>query len=61
MLYTMWEIADIIKISKSIKLLMKMNNVSFILQKKLKLTFWPTQYINKLDNRFEDKGYGKKK
>ena len=33
--YTMWEIADILKISKSIKLLVKMKNVSFILQKKL--------------------------
>ena len=31
--YTTWEIADILKISKSIKLLMKMKNVSFILQK----------------------------
>ena len=29
--YTMWEIADIFKISKSIKLLVKMKNVSFIL------------------------------
>ena len=33
--YTMQEIADILKISKSIKLLVKMKNVSFILQKKL--------------------------
>ena len=32
--YTMKEIADIIKISKSIKLLVKMKNVPFILQKK---------------------------
>ena len=31
----MWEIADILKISKSIKLLVKMKNVSFILRKKL--------------------------
>ena len=37
--YTMWEIADILKISKSIKLLVKMKNVSFILQKKLKGLF----------------------
>ena len=29
--YTPWEIADILKISKSIKLLVKMKNVSFIL------------------------------
>ena len=41
--YTTREIADILKISKSIKLLVKMNNVSFILQKKTKWTFWPTQ------------------
>ena len=31
--YTTWEIADILKISKSIKLLVKMRNVSFILYK----------------------------
>ena len=31
--YTMWEIADILKISKSIKLLVKMKDVSFISQK----------------------------
>ena len=32
--YTLWEIADILKISKSVKLLVKMKNVSFILWKK---------------------------
>ena len=32
--YTMWETADLLKIPKSIKLLVKMKNVSFILQKK---------------------------
>ena len=32
--YVTWEIADILKISKSIKLLVKMKNVSFILWKK---------------------------
>ena len=32
--YTMWERADILKISNSIKLLVKMKNVSFILWKK---------------------------
>ena len=32
---TMWEMADILKISKSIKLLVKMKSVSFILWKKL--------------------------
>ena len=31
--YTTWEMADILKISKSIKSLMKMKNVSFILWK----------------------------
>ena len=31
--YTLWEIADILKISKSIKLLVKMKTVPFILQK----------------------------
>ena len=36
---TTWEIADILKISKSIKLLVKMKNVSFILQKKTHKTF----------------------
>ena len=29
--YTTWEIADILKISKSVKLSVKMKNVSFIL------------------------------
>ena len=33
--YTMWEIADILKLSKSIKLLLKMKNVSFTVWKKL--------------------------
>ena len=37
------EIADIFKISKLIKLLVKMKNVSFVLQKKTKQTFWLTQ------------------
>ena len=32
---TMWEIADILEISKSIKLLVKMKNLSFILRKNL--------------------------
>ena len=43
--YTTWEIANILKIPKSINLLVKMKNVSFILQKKpKKWTFWPTKY-----------------
>ena len=37
------EIANILKISKSIKLLVKMENVSFVLWKKTKQAFWPTQ------------------
>ena len=42
----MQEIADILKISKSIKLLVKMKNVSFILWKKSCELFWPTQYYS---------------
>ena len=42
--YTTWEIANILKISKSIKLLVKMKNVSFILQGKKSIwTFRPTK------------------
>ena len=37
--YTTQEIADILKISKSIKLLVNMKHVSFILQKKLNILF----------------------
>ena len=33
--YATWEIADVLKISKSIELLVKMKNVSYILWKKL--------------------------
>ena len=44
--YTTQEIADILKISKSIRFFVKMKNVSFILRKKPKWTFWPTQYIS---------------
>ena len=40
--YTSWVIADIVKISKSINLLVKMKNMSFILWK-TQWTFWPTQ------------------
>ena len=36
------EIADILKISKSIKLLVKMKNVSYFMEK-TKWTFWPMQ------------------
>ena len=46
--YTMWEIANILKLSKSIKLLVKIKNVSFILQKTTKWTFWPTQYLTNI-------------
>ena len=37
--YSTWETANILKISKSIKLLVKMKNVSFILWKKLNRIF----------------------
>ena len=40
--YTLWEIDDILKISKSIKLWVKMKNVSYFMEK-AKQTFWPTQ------------------
>ena len=43
--YTTREIANILKISKSIELFVKMKNVSFVLWKKLNGLFWPTQYI----------------
>ena len=44
--YTTWETANILKISKSIKLLVKMKNVSFILLKKLNRPFGqPDIYI----------------
>ena len=38
-LYTTWKIADILKISKSTKLLVKMKHVSFTLQEKLNRLF----------------------
>ena len=49
--FIIYEIAKLLKISKSMKLLVKMKNVSFILQKKTTTqTLWSTQYIffNKL-------------
>ena len=39
---SLWEIANILKVSKSIKLLVKMKHVSLILWKKLNGLFWPT-------------------
>ena len=42
--YTMLKMANVLIISTSIKLLVKMKNTSFILQKKTIQTFWPTQY-----------------
>ena len=39
-----WETANTPKVSKSIKLLVKVTNMSFILQKKNIWTFWSTQY-----------------
>ena len=41
---TTWEITDILKISKSIKLLVKMKYV-FYFTEKTKQTFWSTQYL----------------
>ena len=41
---TMWERADIFKISKSIKLFMKMKNLSYFIEKTIRL-FWPTQHF----------------
>ena len=42
---TTGETANILKISKRIKLLVKMKNTSFILRKKTERTFWPAQYF----------------
>ena len=44
----MWEVADIPKISKSINLLMKMKNVSFILKQHIDLLVNPILYIKYL-------------
>ena len=44
--YTTREIADILEIFKSIKLLVTVKNVYFILQRKTIRTFWPTQYCS---------------
>ena len=41
--YTMREIADILRISKSIKLVVKMKNVFYFMEK-TKQTLWPNQY-----------------
>ena len=41
--YTTWEMADILKISKSINLLVKMCLLFY--EKKPTCTFWPTQYL----------------
>ena len=41
--YTMWEIANILKICKSMKLMVKMKICFFYFKEK---TFWPAQYYN---------------
>ena len=46
---TKWELADTLKISKWIKLLVKMKNVSFILQKKLNRLFGQPNIFNLKD------------
>ena len=44
--HTMWDRADILKVSKSIKLIFKMKNVSFMLWKRLNELFGqPTTII----------------
>ena len=40
----MQEMADILKISKSIKLLVKMKKM-YYLTEKTRMDFWPTEYI----------------
>ena len=53
---TMWELADILKISRSMKLLVKMKNVSFILWKKLnRLCVQPNNY--KLENLIDTRTF----
>ena len=49
--YITQEISNILKISKSINLLVKMKNVSFILQEKNIPSFWPTQYNVKMEEK----------
>ena len=39
--YTTWEIANVLKIAKSVRLLVKMKTY---FTEKTKQTFWPTQY-----------------
>ena len=43
--YTTWEIADILKIPKSIKFLVKMKKLVFYFMEKHERTFWPTQQM----------------
>ena len=56
--YITQEIAYILIISKSIKLLVTMKNVCFILWKKNIQTFWPTQYHSQIDSQFGGLGEG---
>ena len=48
--YTMLETANILKMSKSIKLLVKMKNVPSILQKN-PYGFWPTNLLHIMYNK----------
>ena len=41
----MWGIADILKIPKSVKLLVKIKKHVFYFTEKTIRTFWPTQYV----------------
>ena len=43
---TTWEIADILKIPKSLKFLVK-NEKFYFMEKKTMQTFWPTQHLRK--------------
>ena len=52
--YSMRGIADILKISKSIKLLVKIKNVSFILWKKLNRLFGQTIFLRSGPTYFEN-------
>ena len=41
--YTMWEMANVLKISKSIKLMVKIKKCVFYFTEKIIQSFWPTQ------------------
>ena len=60
--YITQEIANIFKIPKSIKLFVKMKNVSYILLKTLNGLFWPTEYYQLLPGeKTKERQRGEKK